>query len=217
MVKTLNPEAKTISDKTVHADLMAAFDIMFNEIKVEVNAVPGKISITMDLWTSKNFLSFMAIRGHWLDDHWSYQSKLLDFSYVEADHSGANLSKILNECLVRYGIPYSKILGITLDNASNNNTLFDFLMAITDDLSEETCHVRCLAHIINLAAQDILASLKVPQLDNNEEFDYENEDLCDIDLNERIDDVVDNDDDDNDGDEEDTDYNLANLEPEENL
>lgn len=82
MIKTLNPEAQTISDKTVHADLMNTFEIKFMQMKNEVNAVPGKISITLDLWTSKNFLSFMAIRGHWLDDDWTYQTKLLDFLYV---------------------------------------------------------------------------------------------------------------------------------------
>lgn len=199
MVRTLNPEAKTISDKTVRADLMATFEIKFNEIKKELNAVPGKISFTMDLWTSKNLLSFMAIRGHWLDANWTYQSKLLDFSHVNTDHTGENLCHILNDCLTRFDIPHSKILGITLDNASNNNTFFDFLMEMTDDLSKDTCHIRCLAHIVNLAAQDILALLKVPNVENIEEFDYENEDLSDIDLNEEIED----DDDDEDYHEED--------------
>ncbi len=202
MIKTLNPEAQTISDKTVHADLMTTFEIKFMQMKNEVNAVPGKISITLDLWTSKNFLSFMAIRGHWLDDDWTYQTKLLDFLYVPDDHSGENLSKILDECLSRYGIPYSKILGITLDNAPSNNTLFEFLMAMTDDLSEDTCHIRCLAHIINLVAQDILALLKVPE-QKTDEFDYENEDLDDIDLNEPIDDLDDDEEDDDEDDDDD--------------
>lgn len=204
MIKTLNPKAKIISDKTVHADLMAAFDVEFNSVKEEVNSVPGKISITMDLWTSKNFLSFMAIRAHWLDDDWHYQSKLLDFLYVEKDHTGENLSKIFDDCLTSYGIPYSKVLGITVDNAPNNGTLFEFLMKLTDDISEDTCHIRCLAHILNLAVQDILAALNVPDVEDND-FQYENEVLEDIDLNEKI-----NEDDTESEEEEDDDIDESN-------
>lgn len=168
--------------------MMKTYEVKFNELKKEVSLIEGKISITMDLWTSKSFLSFMAIRGHWMDDDWNYRTKLFDFSYVEGDHSGHNLSNILNDCLTCLGIPYSKILGITLDNAPSNNTLFEFLMMITDDISEDTCHIRCLAHIINLGAQDILALLKVPNDEDDDGYDYNNEQLDDIDLNYEIDD-----------------------------
>lgn len=79
-------------------------------------------------------------------------------------------------------------MGIIVDNASNNDTLFQFLMTITDDVSEDSCHIRCLAHIINLAAQDILAMLKVPGIEDDDGCDYDNETLDDIDLNYEIDD-----------------------------
>ena len=62
---------------------------------------------------------------------------------------------------------------ITTDNASNNDTLIKMV--------EETCkskhiefftyhnHVRCLAHVINLAAQDALAKLKVKYIESENE------------------------------------------------
>lgn len=175
MVRTLNPKAKTISDKTVRSDLMAAFGKKFDELKKEIRLIPGKISITMDGWTSKNFLSFLAIRGHWLDAEWIYQSKLLDFSYIEGGHTGMAFSELLNDCLTRLEIPFSRILGITLDNASNNDTMFQYLAEISEDISEEEIHIRCLAHVINLSAQDILALLKIPDVDEYEDFDFVNE------------------------------------------
>lgn len=106
MIKTLNPDAHIVSDKTVHADLMTTYHAKFAELITEVSSVPGKISLTMDLWTSKSVLSFMAIRGHWLDGDWNYQSKLFEFSYVEDAHTGENLGNILNDCLTRLKIPY---------------------------------------------------------------------------------------------------------------
>lgn len=56
LIKTLNPSAEVISDKTIKADLTAAYFEKFENIKQEVKEIPGKISITMDMWSSKNVL-----------------------------------------------------------------------------------------------------------------------------------------------------------------
>lgn len=59
------------------------------------------------------------------------------------------------------------------DNASNNTT---FLQAVETELSEkfihfnsEDKHVRCLAHVINLAAQQVLVTLKANEEASDEE------------------------------------------------
>ncbi|GBC16860.2 zinc finger BED domain-containing protein 1-like [Rhizophagus irregularis DAOM 181602=DAOM 197198] len=69
----------------------------------------------------------------------------------------------------------SWILGVTTDNASNNIT---FLKAVESDLSQryiyydsDDKHIRCLAHVINLAAQQVLTTLKAT--DNNESSNEE--------------------------------------------
>ncbi|KAJ6639118.1 Zinc finger BED domain-containing protein RICESLEEPER 2, partial [Pseudolycoriella hygida] len=174
LVRTLNPEAKVVSDVKVKSDVMAAYKDKLEELKREVANVPGKISITLDAWTSKNALAFLAIRGHWLDDKWVYRTKLLDFAYIDGEHTGFNLSEIFGECLSRLELPYSKILAITLDNASNNDTFFDWLQE--HGLTAHKNRMRCMAHIINLCVQDILRSIKVPynaDIHNYEQFQDE--------------------------------------------
>ncbi|CAB4443314.1 unnamed protein product [Rhizophagus irregularis] len=59
------------------------------------------------------------------------------------------------------------ILSVTTDNASNNVT---FLQAVEDELSKKFIdfdskdkHVRCLAHVMNLAAQQALSTLKATE------------------------------------------------------
>jgi hypothetical protein len=61
---------------------------------------------------------------------------------------------------------------VTTDNASNNIT---FLKAVEDDLSEryicfdsDDRHVRCLAHVINLAVQQVLITLKADEASDEE-------------------------------------------------
>lgn len=175
LVDSLNPDAHIISDKTIKADELAEYIQKFDELKVQIAQVPGKKSISMDGWSSKNLLPFLAIRGHWLDSEWNYTTKLLDFAYIEGKHSGEKHSQILIDVLRRLEIPFTKIVSITLDNATNNDTLFDFLQ--DHGITAIKNHVRCMAHIINLGVQDILSKLKVPKdyadIDPDEDLDNE--------------------------------------------
>ena len=72
-----------------------------------------------------------------------------------------------------------QILAVTTDNASNNIT---FLHNLSSELSIQNIefdylnqHVRCLAHVINLAAQQALNSLRAVSNTNEDEFLDENE------------------------------------------
>lgn len=179
-MKSLNPVAHVISDKTVQADIMAKFGEKMLEVKARLASIPGKISITMDGWTSKNVLSFVAIRAHWLDTEWNYQTTLLDFAKVEGEHSGYKLKTLFEDCLTRFDIPFSKIMGITVDNATNNDTFFFWLEEM--GLKAEVNQIRCLAHIMNLSVKDMLKALKAPfveepnrddGLDDEDELDDE--------------------------------------------
>lgn len=196
MIKTLNPDAKLYSDKTMRSDLMDTFKEKFNELKEKVKTIPGKIAVTMDGWTSKNILPFLAIRAHWLDEQWEYHSQLLDFCYVEGSHTGSKFGDLFAAALHSLDIPLEKIIAITVDNASNNDTFFDELENVFDVLGSDQ-HVRCLAHIINLAAQDVLMSLRncttttsfdeeQPDEEQADEDLLNDETLDDIDLEEEI-------------------------------
>lgn len=63
------------------------------------------------------------------------------------------------------------MLGISTDNASNMDKMFDIFETLCENeeilFDAKNQRVRCLAHIINLAAQDILKSLK-EEAPNNE-------------------------------------------------
>lgn len=184
MIRTLNPSAELISDKTLKEDLMSAYSEKIEEIKSEMKVIPGKISITMDIWTSKNFLPFLVIRGHWISTEWELKSQLLDFSYIEGDHSGKNQCAIFLDCLSRFEIPLSKVLAYTMDNATSNDTFISCLVehgilhGINISVAEN--QVRCLAHILNLSVQDILKALNVPLIDEDRTEDEIMEDSDDV-------------------------------------
>lgn len=74
-------------------------------------------------------------------------------------------------------------MAVTTDNATNNDTLMKDLERNCQDrninFTAKNNHVRCLAHIINLAAQDALATLKVGYIENEDEM-LNNEELSEV-------------------------------------
>jgi hypothetical protein len=127
-------------------------------------------------------IPFLGVTAHWISENWELKNLLLDFIKLEGSHSGENLATVFLKSLNDFGITtkasiifnakikktlilnfFKQVLGITTDNASNNLT---FLRAIETaflkeniEFSAENQHVRCLAHVINLAAQQILQTL----------------------------------------------------------
>jgi hypothetical protein len=65
-------------------------------------------------------------------------------------------------------------MACTTDNATNNDTLMHALETTCKDKNIQFTvhdnHVRCLAHVINLAVQDALATLKVGYANNEDEI-----------------------------------------------
>ncbi|GES74848.1 zinc finger BED domain-containing protein RICESLEEPER 2-like [Rhizophagus clarus] len=174
MIYLLRKDAFIPSAVTVKNYIMTFYEDSHKKIALILQNTSSKISFTIDAWTLSNNYSFLGITAHWVTESWELKSILLDFIKLEGPHSRANIKEAFLKSLKNFEIE-SKILGVTTDNASNNVT---FLKAVEDDLSQKYIyfnsddkHVRCLAHVINLAAQQTLTTLKTIENDetSNEE------------------------------------------------
>ena len=84
-----------------------------------------------------------------------------------AERDGESLSKAIIEVLEDYGIA-ERLLGVTADNASNNSKMMQFMEAYYTVKYQEAGfsvnwnQVECMAHVINLGAQQLLKQFKQP-------------------------------------------------------
>jgi hypothetical protein len=54
--------------------------------------------ITIDAWLARNYKSFTAVTGHWIDNEWTHNSKLLDIiKLTDLVHSREYLAEKLLE------------------------------------------------------------------------------------------------------------------------
>ncbi|GBB95627.1 hypothetical protein RclHR1_02580010 [Rhizophagus clarus] len=177
MIKRLNSNAIIPSSDTIHNDIIKIFNDEKEFLKNKLQKLSGKISLTLDGWTSKNQISFLGITIHWITDDWKFNSTVLDFFHLEGPHSGENIASKLFEVLKEFNL-LSKILGISTDNASNMDKMFNKFEYICNyegiKFDADNQRVRCLAHIINLAVQNILKALKGEAPENENEILQEN-------------------------------------------
>ncbi|KAF7152365.1 hypothetical protein RHSIM_Rhsim01G0167900 [Rhododendron simsii] len=123
-----------------------------------------RVCLTTDTWTSVQNLNYMCLTGHFIDENWRYQKKILNFCVVH-NHKGDTLGRKVEECLLDWGI--DKFLTVTVDNASSNNLFIRYLERKTKDrkatiLNHDFLHVRCSAHILNLIVREGLQEIDVP-------------------------------------------------------
>jgi hypothetical protein len=106
-------------------------------------------------------MNYMCITRHFINTNWKYHKRILAFCQVP-DHKGQTIARELEECLVEWGI--HRILTISVDNASANDTAIDCFNKRTVTNKGVVCHhefihVRCSAHILNLIVHEGLKNV----------------------------------------------------------
>lgn len=148
----------------------------------------AKLSIALDCWTSPFQQAFMAVTGYFIDKDWNYQEILLGFEPLHGTHSGANLSAVLLELLQQHNI-VDRVLAVTADNASNNNTLMANIRESIDELElpNQTPIVRipCLAHVIQLSLRELLSLVKADPQNDTTDKQWSDTEAQSLDANQR--------------------------------
>ena len=122
------------------------------------------MSLTTDLWTSVQNISYMVITAHFIDSDWCLNMRIISFSAIE-DHRGKSIGKKIVAYLQDWGI--ERLFAITVDNATTNDIVvgcvtMQLLAWRNDDalaLAGQYMHVCCCAYILNLIGVSGLGEL----------------------------------------------------------
>ncbi|CAG8855993.1 19542_t:CDS:1, partial [Gigaspora margarita] len=161
VLRYLNANIDLPSHKTIKSTIQSAFVVMQKDVKILLEQVFSKISVTLDIWTSRANVPFLCITAHWIDNEWKLNKILLDICMLPHPHTGEEIDIQLRSVFAAFNIT-DKILCATTDGGSNmilamqllkknlvlQNHLFHFLPR------------RCLAHILNLIVTSGLSPIK---------------------------------------------------------
>jgi hypothetical protein len=173
IIQFLSPSVLSLSARTLHRDLQRQFSHHRAALQIELHSHisnGGRISITTDAWSARNYTQHAAVTAHWINEKWQQKSRLLDIIHLkEPIHSGEYLAQELAIVTDSMDIT-GAIFTCTRDNASANTVMLEEYEKLAGDHETSTQQpwtftvkegdVRCVAHIINLAVQAALKSLK---------------------------------------------------------
>ena len=163
LVRYCNSRVPIITRSTLHRDIQhLLYKQLFSKVRdqLQIHISEGaRINLTLDAWTASNKVPFLAITAHWMTAEFELHSTLIGFERLRGSHTASNLAAVTMKVLTMYGIS-NHINCITSDNASVNDALFDNLEQELDTWCKEDGQICCLAHVLNLAAQTVMKTLK---------------------------------------------------------
>lgn len=147
--KFLNPSAELWSEEKFHTVLRDIFRSMQESVRLIVEQVSSKVSITLDSWTSYEQIRYMSVTCQWIDENWSFQKVLLDICHIPSPCGGSEIHYALHKVLRLYNLE-TKIL--TCTHALKGNMDIQELPAF--------CYIPCAAHTLNSIVNVGLRSTK---------------------------------------------------------
>ena len=120
---------------------------MYEETRKQVEQLLSKcelFALTTDGWTSRSAKGFITVTAHVIDESWQLKELVLRTAEMSESHTAENLSEHMRSVAADWKIDLHSTV-ITTDNAAN------IVSAI--ERCDVTAHVRCMAHVLNLATQ----------------------------------------------------------------
>lgn len=94
----------------------------------------GRVSLTIDAWSSRKYKVYLVVTAHWLDENWTLQAATLSFECYHAPLPGDLACSRLFEAIKEWNFQRN-IWAVTSDNAANIIKSTAVLRAILDEES----------------------------------------------------------------------------------
>nr|AAP53852.1 hAT family dimerisation domain containing protein [Oryza sativa Japonica Group] len=151
--KAFCPQYKKVSRKTTKNDITAIYRSKLSVLKQTLSTTSFSFAVTSDIWTSQHQrTSYLSVVLHYLDNNRSLNKRVIGFKLMTS-HTGDAIATIILEVLREINLQ-SRVVSITLDNASANTTAMSILEPdLRSYVGGFVIHQRCICHVINLIVQ----------------------------------------------------------------
>nr|KAJ0194742.1 hypothetical protein LSAT_V11C700367090 [Lactuca sativa] len=161
LVNMLQPQFQIPSRTTITNDCLEIYKSEAEKLKKYFAKNRQRVSLTTDLWTSRQNLSYMCLTTHFIDKDWTIHKRIINFCPVSG-HSGEIIGKYVEKNLLDWGI--DKVFTVTVDNASSNDLCIRYLKRRLNAwkhnvLDSQHLHMRCCAHILSLVVKEGLKDI----------------------------------------------------------
>ncbi|KAI3463424.1 hypothetical protein Pfo_020087 [Paulownia fortunei] len=162
--RILQPQFNITSVSTVQEQIMGIYMREKQKLMDLLSRIPGRLNLTLDLWSSNQSLAYVLLTGHFTDHDWKLQRRIFNFVLVQFPDSDTAFNHAIAACLTDWSSE-DKLFTITLDctyaneNARENlRNLLSFKGSLI--LKGQLLINRCYARMLRSLAQDAMGSMR---------------------------------------------------------
>lgn len=161
--RSLQPNYHLMSFNTIQGDIVSMYLREKQSLLNVISGNPGRVCITLDLWTSDQTLGYVFVTGHFIDEDWKLHKRILNVVMVTSPDSDEAFSQAVVACLSDWAIE-NRLFTITLDQSIPNETKIGNLrsfLCIKNPfmLNGQLLVGNCYARLLSRLAQDALGTL----------------------------------------------------------
>ncbi|XP_074363944.1 zinc finger BED domain-containing protein DAYSLEEPER-like [Apium graveolens] len=158
-VKNLQPRFDMVSFDTVQGDCVATYLREKQSLQKVLAGIPGRISLTLDLWGSSQTVGYVFVTGQFTDSEWKMHRKLLNVVMEPFPESDSAFSHSVAACLSDWnmnGRLVSLTINQSLTNDAKNNLKAMLSVKNPNLLGGQLVLENCLARALSIIAQEAL-------------------------------------------------------------
>lgn len=162
--RTLQPNFSMVSFDSVHSEIVCIYRREKQVLANLLDGIPGRVSLTMDLWTSDQTVGYVILVGHFIDADWRLQSRVLKFVAVPFPDSEVAFNHAVVSCLSEWNLE-SKLFALTLDQSFASESVVGNLRGLLSlknphMLNGQFLIVDCYARVLSRLAQEVLSATR---------------------------------------------------------
>ncbi|GKE43293.1 zinc finger BED domain-containing protein RICESLEEPER 2-like protein, partial [Tanacetum coccineum] len=154
-MKAVCPTVQIPSHETILSDCVQLFLDEKLKLKSFIKNVNQRVCITLDTWTPNQYVNYLCVIAHFIDNDWDKHKKILSFAPILSD-DGEEIGKVVEKCLHDWEI--DNVLTISAGNSSSNDAVISYLKErLTNTvLDGRFLHSRCLIDVLNTMVKVVL-------------------------------------------------------------
>ncbi|XP_010417759.1 PREDICTED: zinc finger BED domain-containing protein DAYSLEEPER-like isoform X2 [Camelina sativa] len=161
-VQALRPQFSMASFNTIHGDCVNMYLSEKQKLSNFISEIPGRVNLTVDLWTSNQSVGYAFVTGHFIDRDWKLTHRLLNVAVVPSPDSDFALNQPIAACLSDWNLE-RRLSSLTVGQSVVNKASIENLRCC---LSARNQHVlngqlllgSCYARLLSSMAQDLLGA-----------------------------------------------------------
>ncbi|KAK7264890.1 hypothetical protein RJT34_32503 [Clitoria ternatea] len=161
-VQNLQPQFNMVTFNTVQGDCVATYLMEKQNLMKYFEGLPGRVCLTLDIWTSSQSVGYVFITGHFVDSDWKLQRRILNVVMEPYPNSDSALSHAVAVCLSDWSLE-GRLFSITCNQTLSEVALGNLrpLLSVKNPLilNGQLLVGNCIARTLSNVVNDLLSSV----------------------------------------------------------